>query len=366
MVDLRVAGTHRLRGVTEPLLTISAFARAVDLAPSALRYYDEAGLLPPAEVDPRTGYRYYTPALQRRAHMIRRMREVGVPVDTMRLVLESTPDHAAEVLRAFAARSEQEARRTADAVADVVSSLRKEDSAHGPVAVPVHGPELAAALGHVAAAAEPDPDSPLAAVLLDIGPEELSVVATDRYWLAVWTLPLPGVRVGERRVVVPVGEVGKLTGWLAREEEVTLTADHGVLSVTGGEDDLTVAAAEDRFPAYRLILDDQPPSRGRATVERSALLRALAGQTGPVRVSTGPDRVTLSPLGSLEGVRLGAVSSGEPTALGFSTELLRAALSAAVGSQVTLHVAAEDRPVRLTCPEQRAFTALVMPSRAEP
>ncbi|MGH3741004.1 MAG: MerR family DNA-binding transcriptional regulator, partial [Micromonosporaceae bacterium] len=47
--------------MTAPLLTISAFARAVHLTPSALRYYHEAGLLPPAEVDARTGYRYYTP-----------------------------------------------------------------------------------------------------------------------------------------------------------------------------------------------------------------------------------------------------------------------------------------------------------------
>ena len=71
-----------------PLLTISAFARAVGLAPSTLRYYDEAGLLPPAEVDPQTGYRYYTPHLERRALLIGRLREVGAPVELMRAVLD--------------------------------------------------------------------------------------------------------------------------------------------------------------------------------------------------------------------------------------------------------------------------------------
>ncbi|HEY9354348.1 MAG TPA: MerR family DNA-binding transcriptional regulator, partial [Nocardioides sp.] len=45
----------------EPLLTIGAFARAVGLTASALRHYDECGLLVPAEVDSGTGYRYYTP-----------------------------------------------------------------------------------------------------------------------------------------------------------------------------------------------------------------------------------------------------------------------------------------------------------------
>ena len=51
----------------ESLLTIGAFAQAVGLSPSALRFYDECGLLVPAEVDPVTGYRYYTPELARRA-----------------------------------------------------------------------------------------------------------------------------------------------------------------------------------------------------------------------------------------------------------------------------------------------------------
>ena len=43
---------------SSPLLTIGAFARAVGLTASALRHYDECGLLPPAEVDDATGYRY--------------------------------------------------------------------------------------------------------------------------------------------------------------------------------------------------------------------------------------------------------------------------------------------------------------------
>jgi DNA-binding transcriptional MerR regulator len=349
--------------VTEPLLTISAFARAVDLAPGTLRYYDEAGLLPPAEVDPRTGYRYYTPALQRRAHMIRRMREVGVPVDTMRLVLDSPPDRAAEVLRAFAARSAEEARRTADAVADVISSLRQEEVAQGPVTVPLHGPELAAALDHVSVAASADPDSPLGVVLLDVGPDQLTVVATDRYWLTLWTMPLPGARVGERRAVVPLSEVGKLAGWLARQEQVVLTAGEDTLSLTGEEGDLVVPLGVDRFPAYRLILDDQPPARGRTTLERSAVLRAIVGETGTMRLAVGADRVTLSPLDGPEGVRVAAVTTGETVTIGFSVELLRAALSAVVGSQVTLHFSSAERAVRVSSPEQRGFTALVMPVR---
>ena len=44
------------------LLTIGAFARAAGLTPKALRLYDELGVLPPAAVDPESGYRLYDPA----------------------------------------------------------------------------------------------------------------------------------------------------------------------------------------------------------------------------------------------------------------------------------------------------------------
>ena len=41
--------------MTDPLLTIGAFARATGLTPTTLRHYDEVGLLPPADVDAATG-----------------------------------------------------------------------------------------------------------------------------------------------------------------------------------------------------------------------------------------------------------------------------------------------------------------------
>ena len=41
------------------LMSIGDFARAAGLSPKALRIYDDLDLLRPAEVDERTGYRYY-------------------------------------------------------------------------------------------------------------------------------------------------------------------------------------------------------------------------------------------------------------------------------------------------------------------
>ncbi|MGH3448716.1 MAG: MerR family transcriptional regulator [Nocardioidaceae bacterium] len=348
--------------MTEPLLTISAFARAVDLAPSALRYYDEAGLLPPTEVDAQTGYRYYTPDLERRAHMVRRMREVGVPVETMRVVLDGPADEAADILQGFATRASDTARRTAAAVADVVSSLHAESVEPSPVIVTVDGPELATALRRVSTAADDDPESPLGVVLLDFAEAELTVVATNRYWLATWSMPTGDAWSSSRRTVVPAAEVSDFALWLTRQRTVTLTAREKETRATGDQDNYPVPTTADRFPAYRLLLDAQPVPSGRVTVDRDPLLRMVAGvDDGAVLLLSGDGRVTVRPQGSSEGVRLPATTLGEPINMGFSPLLLASALTAVVGSEVTLSYTASDCAVSATSAEQRSFTALVMP-----
>lgn len=69
-------------------MTIGEFSRLVGVTPSALRYYDDCGLLVPARTDARTGYRFYTPAQQRRAVLIRLLRDAGLPLADVRRVVE--------------------------------------------------------------------------------------------------------------------------------------------------------------------------------------------------------------------------------------------------------------------------------------
>jgi DNA-binding transcriptional MerR regulator len=52
-------------------MTIGEFAQASGLSISALRFYDEKGLLEPYHVDPATGYRRYVAAQVRRAAVIK-------------------------------------------------------------------------------------------------------------------------------------------------------------------------------------------------------------------------------------------------------------------------------------------------------
>ncbi|MGN6089371.1 MAG: MerR family transcriptional regulator, partial [Actinomycetales bacterium] len=120
----------------QPLLTIGAFARAVGLSPSALRYYDECRLLRPAEVDETTGYRYYTPDLATRARAVIRLREAGVSIEAMRSALDGDADERRQVLREALAEQEAVAARRQAALAELLTA---EAPAPAPGAPPRRG-----------------------------------------------------------------------------------------------------------------------------------------------------------------------------------------------------------------------------------
>lgn len=347
---------------TEPLLTISTFARAVELPTSALRYYDEAGLLLPAEVDPRTGYRYYTPELERRAHLIRRMREIGVPVETMRLVLDSPAGQAAEILRGFVDGLSRQVQRAGVAVGEIVASLHGAEQAPAQVSVTVDGAELAAAVRRVARAASTEAGSTLSGVLLDVDSGTLTAVATDRYWLASWVVPVAAAQVVARRVFLASDGIAELTSWLAGRGPVTLSTAAEGLRIAADDQTRTFPAGQDRFPAYRLIEAALPDPIGRVTLGRDRLARLIGSDGAAVRLVVGTDRVLVSRAGDSEGTRLDAVSHGEPLALWFAGRPLAKALDVMVGTEVSFSYAAPNRPVRITTAEQPRLSALVMPS----
>ena len=73
------------------LLSIGDFSRMTYLSVKALRHYHELGLLVPAEIDPVSGYRFYRPNQVGTAQVIRRFRDLGMPLDDVKAVLEA-PD----------------------------------------------------------------------------------------------------------------------------------------------------------------------------------------------------------------------------------------------------------------------------------
>jgi DNA-binding transcriptional MerR regulator len=80
--------------MTRTTLTISEFGRACGLSHKALRLYDLSGLLPPAEVDPATGYRLYSADQLDRARRISLLRQLDMPLASVAEVLSGSDEEA--------------------------------------------------------------------------------------------------------------------------------------------------------------------------------------------------------------------------------------------------------------------------------
>jgi DNA-binding transcriptional MerR regulator len=74
--------------VTDELITIGTFSLLTNLSITTLRHYDDIGLLRPADVDPRTGYRRYAIEQAERGHRIRMLRSVEMSPEDMQHVLD--------------------------------------------------------------------------------------------------------------------------------------------------------------------------------------------------------------------------------------------------------------------------------------
>jgi DNA-binding transcriptional MerR regulator len=92
----------------EDLVPIGRFAAICGLSHRALRLYDESGLLPPAWVDPSSGYRFYTLSQVRTAQLIRLLRGVEVSLETIaELLAEPDPEQVLGRLDAHALSLEE-------------------------------------------------------------------------------------------------------------------------------------------------------------------------------------------------------------------------------------------------------------------
>jgi DNA-binding transcriptional MerR regulator len=104
------------------LMSIGEFATVTHLSVKALRHYGEVGLLAPAEVDPQSGYRFYAAAQIPVAHVIRRFRDLDMPLEQVKAVLDAdTPGTRDRVILEHLDHMESKL----DATQSAVASLRE-------------------------------------------------------------------------------------------------------------------------------------------------------------------------------------------------------------------------------------------------
>jgi len=95
------------------LMSIGEFARLSRLSAKALRLYDELGLLRPAQVDLASGYRWYASGQLDNARLVASLRQIGMPLAQIQLILDLEPAATAAQVGAYwsGAEADHAARR---------------------------------------------------------------------------------------------------------------------------------------------------------------------------------------------------------------------------------------------------------------
>jgi DNA-binding transcriptional MerR regulator len=117
------------------LMSIGEFASLSRLSPKALRLYDELGLLPPAWVDQDSGYRWYAAGQLDNARLVASLRQIGVSLAGIQLILSLEPEAAAQQVGAYWTRAEADHAARRDLAGYLVDRLTGKRSVMYEVAV---------------------------------------------------------------------------------------------------------------------------------------------------------------------------------------------------------------------------------------
>jgi DNA-binding transcriptional MerR regulator len=107
-------------------LSIGDFSRMTYLSVKALRHYHDVGVLEPAQIDPSSGYRSYLPNQVGVAQMIRRLRDLGMPLDEVKTILQAPDEQTRDAtLVAHLQRMEEQLAQTQQTVASLRTLLQR-------------------------------------------------------------------------------------------------------------------------------------------------------------------------------------------------------------------------------------------------
>ena len=336
---------------------IGEMARASGLSVSALRFYDGAGVLVPAAVDPVTGYRRYADGQLRAARLVASLRRVGMPVAEISAAVRGLPDPDA-VRRLL----EAHLRRLEDGLADARRELRHAhtllDLEVPMTRVTLPAAALAATIDAVRFAAGADPALPmLASVLFETSGGTLTLVATDRYRLAVASAPAD-VDGPPIRVVVPLPVVDAARAALTGDVTLTLDKDRIVVGTVEG------VPLDVDYPDHRRLTGE--PAARRITVDVAALRADLVTQPEVRREHEGTSYpvsvLGVDPAGALRVAAEHEWAADAEAHVAVNREFLLEALAAGGAGQLVLELDGPIRTVAVRAPTDDRFS-LLMPVR---
>src|SRR5690606_27348177 len=180
-----------------------------------------------------------------------------------------------------------------------------------------------------------DGASPLGSILLDVANGSLDVVATNRFWMAVQTLPVTGSGP-DGRIVLGLPAATDLASTLDSAGEVAV--EIGPDRVTA--DGLELTGRDAAYPAHRVILEGLEPARTTAilaTGELVSAVRAIGRSEVTLTLANGDAKVGADDRPSH---KVQASVRGEEFAVRLGSALMLRALAATLGDEVRLELAA--------------------------
>ncbi|MFV2088078.1 MerR family transcriptional regulator [Micromonospora sp. LOL_021] len=357
--------------------SIGETARASGLTVSALRFYDAAGVLVPAAVDPHTGYRWYATDQLRAARLLAGLRRVGLPLAEITEAVRALPDvtvarrlldvHLLRLVDGLA-----DARRKLSrvhALLDAEENLTTMTTTT--TRVTVDAADLAGALDAVRFAVGTDPEIPaLAGVHVEVSADAARFAATDRFRLAYAELAPTAVDGPAVSVLLPGAFVDGVRSQLDRNPQVELTLGPDRAEAVAPGWRIAVEPLTVDFPDYRALL----PARGTGgrqelAVDAAALRRALEpgwapavvrehfGVAHPVAVLAATDD------GTVECVDEAAWHASPDRYVAVNREFLLQAVAAVGGGQLVLDLDGPIRPLAVRLPGDDRSCSLLMPIR---
>jgi DNA polymerase-3 subunit beta len=224
----------------------------------------------------------------------------------------------------------------------------------------------------VARAASRDDTRPvLTGVLMRIGPDGITMVATDSYRLAAMQTPLEAPPTETREAIVParaLQEVGRLAAAMkATEIEVVIGEAQALFRIGGAR--LTSRLIDGQFPDYRQLIPER--FEHEVVFDRAEFVSVLsrigvvAQRSAPIRLAFDQGQVTVSAVSEQFGEgheSLPIAFSGEAFEIGFNAEFLRDGVDTVTGDELRLGLISPLRPGLLQGGDD-GYRYLLMPIR---
>jgi DNA polymerase-3 subunit beta len=240
-----------------------------------------------------------------------------------------------------------------------------------PLKIPA--PALAETVELVARAASRDDMRPvLTGVLVTATGQEMTMVATDSYRLAVKRTELESAIGGELEANIPakaLRELGRLVATAELDDvSVSLLPNQAVFKA--GDVLLNTRLIDGQFPNFRQLLPESYEHDVRLPrpefLEVVRRVSQLAQRNAPLRLALSQGELKISAstpdVGDAEET-MPAAFEGEPREIGFNPEFLRDGIESVEGDEVMLRLISPLRPGLLQPVDNEDFRYLVMPIR---